>query len=74
MPEHEFVEMDVGGLHYSISKKLDTQYQRDMAQLVDRVRQVERLKVEKARANKNNRKDRIAYVELGNDEPETFRE
>ncbi|XP_050889410.1 uncharacterized protein LOC127094646 [Lathyrus oleraceus] len=32
------------------------------------------LKAEKSRANKNNRKDRIAYVELGNDEPETFGE
>ncbi|XP_050890388.1 uncharacterized protein LOC127095791 [Lathyrus oleraceus] len=36
--------------------------------------QVERLKADKARANKNNRKDRIAYVELGNDEPETYGE
>ena len=35
---------------------------------------MEHLKAEKSRANKNNRKDRIAYVELGNDEPETIGE
>jgi hypothetical protein len=46
------VEMVVGGLDYSIRKKLDTQYLRDMAQLADRVRQVERLKAEKARTTK----------------------
>ena len=41
--EHELVEMAAGGLDYSIRKKLDTQYLRDMTQLADRVRQVERL-------------------------------
>lgn len=35
---------------------------------------MERLKAKKSRANKNNRKDKVAYVELGTDEPETFRE
>ena len=57
--------MDSGGLDYSIRKKLDTQYLRDMAQLADRVRQLERLKEEKARANKNKR---VAYVEFSNDD------
>ncbi|XP_050919575.1 uncharacterized protein LOC127137133 [Lathyrus oleraceus] len=38
VPEHELVEMADGGLDYSIRKKLDTQYLRDMAQLADRVR------------------------------------
>jgi hypothetical protein len=47
VPEHEFVEMVIGGLDYSIRKKLDTQHLRDMAQLVDRVRHVERLRTEK---------------------------
>src|ERR1051325_10487580 len=61
--EHELVEMAAGGLDYSIRKKLDTQYRRDMAQLADRVRQVERLKAEKARASKNYKKERIAYIE-----------
>jgi hypothetical protein len=37
VPEHELVEMAAGGLDYSIRKKLDTQYLRDMAQLADRV-------------------------------------
>lgn len=72
MPEHKLVEMVAGGLDYSIRNKLDTQYLRDMTQLADRVRQVEHLKAEKARANKNNKKNRIAYVELVDDEPETY--
>ncbi|XP_050897014.1 uncharacterized protein LOC127103814 [Lathyrus oleraceus] len=36
-----------------IRKKLDTRYLRDMAQLADRVRQVEKLKAEKARVSKD---------------------
>jgi len=36
--ERELVEMAAGGLDYSIRKKLDTQYLRDMAELVDRSR------------------------------------
>ncbi|XP_058784282.1 uncharacterized protein LOC131659057 [Vicia villosa] len=36
--EHELVEMATGGLDYSIRKKLDTQYLRNMAQLADRER------------------------------------
>lgn len=61
--EHELVEMDAGGLDYSIRKKLDTQYLRDMAQLADIVHKVEWLKAEKARANIN-KKQRMAYVDL----------
>ena len=64
--------MDDGGLGYSIRKKLDTQYLKDMAQLADRVQQVERLKAEKARANKDNRRERVAYVELDEDGPGTY--
>ncbi|XP_050908897.1 uncharacterized protein LOC127122637 [Lathyrus oleraceus] len=64
VPEHELVEMAAAGLDYSIRKKLDTQHLRDMAQLADRVRQVECLKSEKARANKNYKKERVAYVEF----------
>jgi hypothetical protein len=52
VPEHELVEMAVGGLDYSIRKKLDIQQLRDMAQLTNRVRHVERLRVEKARTKK----------------------
>ncbi|XP_050918815.1 uncharacterized protein LOC127136276 [Lathyrus oleraceus] len=53
VPEHELVEMEVGGLDYSIRKNLDTQYLRDMAQLADRVRPIERLKTEKSKAGCN---------------------
>ncbi|KAK2444904.1 hypothetical protein QL285_015894 [Trifolium repens] len=63
VPEHELVEMAAGGLDYSIRKKLDTQHLRDMSQLADRVRQVERLKAEKARSSKFHKKEKIAYVE-----------
>src|SRR3954470_3106484 len=59
-------------MDYSIRKKLDTQYLRDIAQLADRVRQVERLKAEKARANKNYKKERVAYVEAEDVEVEAF--
>lgn len=38
VPGHELVEMAAGGLDYSIRKKLDIQYLRDMAQLADKVR------------------------------------
>jgi len=50
--EHELVEMAASGLGYSIRKKLDAQHLKDMTQLVDRVRQVERLRAEKARTPK----------------------
>jgi len=70
VPEHELVEMAGGGLDYSIQKKLDTQYLRDMAQLADRVRQVERLKAEKARTNRFPKREKVAYIEAGNNNPE----
>jgi hypothetical protein len=64
VPEHELVEIAASGLDYSIRKKLDTQYLRDMAQLADRVRQVERLKAEKARASKYGvKREKVAYVD-----------
>lgn len=65
IPEHKLVEMAAEGLNYSIRKKLDTQYLRDMAQLTDRVRQLKRLKEEKARANKGKK---VAYVDFRNDD------
>jgi hypothetical protein len=69
VPEHEFVEMVIGGLDYSIRKKLDTQHLRDMAQLVDRVRQVERLRAEKARTDKYKR-EQVAYVDTNESDRE----
>jgi hypothetical protein len=62
VPEHELVEMAAGGLDYSTQKKLDTQHLRDMAQLADRVRHVERLKVEKARTQKHFRKEKVDFL------------
>jgi hypothetical protein len=41
-----------------------------MAQLADRVRQVERLKVEKAWMNKFPKKEKVAYVDEGDSDPE----
>jgi hypothetical protein len=70
VPEHELVEMAAVGLDYSVRKKLDTQYLRDMAQLADRVRQVERLKAEKSRTNKFPKRERVAYVDAGDSDLE----
>ena len=42
-----------------------------MAQLADRVRQVERLKIEKAKATKTHQREKVAYVEMDDDDPET---
>ncbi|WJX18504.1 hypothetical protein P8452_08296 [Trifolium repens] len=70
VPEHELVEMAAGGLDYSIRKKLDTQYLRDMSQLADRVRQIERLKAEKARNSRFQKKKEINLVESFDDDYE----
>ncbi|KAH1247616.1 hypothetical protein GmHk_06G017478 [Glycine max] len=48
----------------------DTQYLRDMAQLADRVRQLERLKAEKARNFKFHKKEKVAYVETNDSDQE----
>ena len=69
MSEHELVEMAAGVLDDSIRKKLDTQYLRDMAQLADRVRQVERLKVEKDGTHKFKR-EKVAYVDTNENDQE----
>jgi len=68
--EHELTEMAAGGLDYSIRKKLDTQHLRDMARLADRVRHIERLRVEKARTHKYNKREKVAYVELNESDQE----
>jgi len=71
VPEHELVEMAAGDLDYSIQKNLDTQYLRDMAQLADKVCQVERLKAEKARTSRFSKKEKVAYVDV-NDSDQDF--
>lgn len=60
MLEHELVELAIRGLDYFVRKKLDAQYLRDMAQLADRVRQVEHLKAEKDRSSKYHKKEKEA--------------
>lgn len=77
VPKHELVEIAAGGLDYSIRKKLDTQYLRDMAQLADRVRQIERLKAEKIKTGKYHKKDKMSYVaadEYSSDDEEIVNE
>jgi len=69
VPEHELVEIAAGGLDYSVRMKLDTQYLRDIAQLADKVRQVERFKAEKARTNRFPKREKVAYVEEGDSDP-----
>jgi len=70
VPEHELVEMVAGGLNYFIRKKQDTQHLRDMAQLTDRVRQVVRLRAEKARTHKYHKREKVAYVETNDSDQE----
>jgi len=61
--------MVAGGLDYSVRKKLDTQYLREMAHIADRVRQVERQKVEKARTTRHIKKEKISYIDTYDSDP-----
>ncbi|XP_050918665.1 uncharacterized protein LOC127136112 [Lathyrus oleraceus] len=62
VPQHKLVKMVVGGLDYSIRKKLDTQYLRDMAQLADIVRRIKCLKAEKSKAGRYHKKEKVSYI------------
>lgn len=62
--EHELVEIDEGGLDYSIRKKLYIQYLRDMAKLADRVQQIDRLKAEKSKTGRYHKKAKVSYIEV----------
>eukprot|EP00256_Glycine_max_P066604 XP_025981199.1 uncharacterized protein LOC100802634 [Glycine max] len=55
---------------FRLLKARYTQYLRDMAQLADRVRQLERLKAEKARNSKFHKKEKVAYVETNDSDQE----
>ncbi|XP_050893866.1 uncharacterized protein LOC127100657 [Lathyrus oleraceus] len=68
VPEHELVQMAVGGLDYSIRKKIDPTFVKSMSQLVDRVRHLERLRLEKVRHNKA-KKEKVAFVEYDATDP-----
>jgi len=69
VPEHELVEMAAGGLDYSIRKKIDIKYLRDMTQLADRVQQIKRLRSEKARTHKF-RRENVAYIDTNESDQE----
>ncbi|XP_027337413.1 uncharacterized protein LOC113851132 [Abrus precatorius] len=71
IPEYELVQVAIGGLEYSIRKKLINQQLRDMSQLATRVRQIEQLKAEKfvpKKIEKFPRKDKVAYIGLAEGE------
>ena len=74
IPEHELVQMVAAGLDYSIRKKLINQQLRDMAQLADRVRQIEQLQSEKDKIRKSNRRDKRVYVGMISEEMYTSEE
>ena len=52
VPEPELVQMAAGGLDYSIRKKIDLTFVKSMPELADRVRHLERLRLEKVRHTK----------------------
>ena len=63
VPEHELVQMADGGLDYSIRKKIDPTFVKSMSQLADRVRHLQRLRLEKVRHTKSkSKKEKVAYV------------
>ena len=57
------VKMVINGLEQNIRKKLVNQQFLDLAQLFDRVRQIESLRVEKEYIKKGVRKERVVYVD-----------
>lgn len=67
--EHELVKLDAGSMDHSIRKKLDTQHLRDMVQIAYMIWQVERLKAEKAKSSKYNKKEKVAYVKIDKIKP-----
>ncbi|XP_050897866.1 uncharacterized protein LOC127104740 [Lathyrus oleraceus] len=68
VPEHELVQMAAGGLDYSIRKKINPTFVKSMSQLADRVRHLERLRLEKVRHNKS-KKEKVAFVEYDATDP-----
>ncbi|XP_050895910.1 uncharacterized protein LOC127102601 [Lathyrus oleraceus] len=68
VPEHELVQMATGGFDYSIRKKIDPTFVKSMSQLADRVRHLERLRLEKVRHNKS-KKEKVAFVEYDATDP-----
>ncbi|XP_058766320.1 uncharacterized protein LOC131639896 [Vicia villosa] len=70
VPEHELVQMAAGGLDYSIRKIIDPTFVKSMSQLADRVRHLERLRLEKVRHTKAKaKKEKVAYVDYDDTDP-----
>nr|KYP46500.1 Transposon Ty3-I Gag-Pol polyprotein [Cajanus cajan] len=66
IPEHELVKIAATGLDFLIRKKLVNEQLRDMAQLAEKVRRIEQIKLEKERLRKFDRfvrKEKVAYSE-----------
>ncbi|XP_050878623.1 uncharacterized protein LOC127082429 [Lathyrus oleraceus] len=68
VPEHELVQMAAEGLDYSIRKKIDPTFVKSMSQLADRVRHLERLRIEKIRHIKS-KKEKVVFVEYDATDP-----
>ncbi|XP_050893730.1 uncharacterized protein LOC127100549 [Lathyrus oleraceus] len=68
VPEHELVQMAARGLDYSIRKKIDPTFVKSMSQLADRVRHLERLRLEKVRHNKA-KKEKVMFVDYDATDP-----
>ena len=70
VPEHELVQMAAGGLDYFIRKKIDPTFIKSMSQLANRVRHLERLRLEKVRHTKAKaKKEKVAYVDYDDKDP-----
>ena len=75
IPESMMVKMATNGLDYSIRKKLVNLQFLNLAQLAEKVRQIEQLKVEKdkierTRLRKSFRKEQVHFVEIESDKEE----
>ena len=70
VPEIELVKMAVKGLDYQVKKKILDHHIVDMAQLADRVRQIESLYAEKMVNRRVIRNQKIAYIDAN--EPVEF--
>ncbi|XP_050895158.1 uncharacterized protein LOC127101751 [Lathyrus oleraceus] len=62
LAHNECLRMAARGLDYSIRKKIDPTFVKSMSQLADRVRHLERLRLEKVRHNKA-KKEKVAFVD-----------
>ena len=73
IPEAEMVKIVINGLDYNIRKRLINQEFLDLAQVADKVRQIEKLKMEEERIEREKfrkaiRKEKIAFIEMNKEE------